>query len=169
MQNVWVCMYLLNLNVHIKYVTSKLSETTAVMYRRSHLSDRNSRYILCCSLFLPYLTYCVEVWGNTYPTNISGIFLLQKSVIYVMYGAKRLDHTNSLFQQLHILKFLDIIELKTLLFMYKAYYRCLPSNIQRLFVRRETTYSLRASHDLEWLNNEIYILECYYGILKVMT
>ena len=66
-----------------------------------------------------------------------------------MYGDKRLDHTNSLFQQLRVLNFLDIIELKTLLFMYKAYHSCLPSNIQRLFVRRETTYSLRTSHDLE--------------------
>ena len=36
-------------------------------------------YILYCSLFLPYLTYCAEIWGNTYLTNINGIFFLQKS------------------------------------------------------------------------------------------
>ena len=54
-------------------------------------------YILCFSLFLLYLTYWVEIWGNTYPTNINGIFLLQKRVIRIMCGAKRLDHTNSRF------------------------------------------------------------------------
>ena len=34
--------------------------------------------ILFRSLFFPYLTYCVEIWGNTYPININGIFLLKK-------------------------------------------------------------------------------------------
>ena len=38
-------------------------------------------YILYCSLLLPYLTYCVEMWGNTNLININGIFLLQKRVI----------------------------------------------------------------------------------------
>ena len=58
-------------------------------------------YILC-SLFLSYLIYCVEIKGKTHPTNINGIFLLQKRVIRIMSGAKHLDHMNSLFQQLHV-------------------------------------------------------------------
>ena len=91
----------------------------------------------------------MEVWGNTYPTNTNNIFLLQKRVIRMIFGARRLDHTNSFFQQLHVLKFPDIIKLKTLLFMYKAYYNYLPSNVQRLFTRRKIAYSMRASRDLE--------------------
>ena len=140
---------LLNWKAHIKYVQSKLSKSTAIMHRCSHLLDRNSRRILYSSLFLPYLNYCAEIWGNTYPTNTNCIFLLQKRVIRIIFGARWLDHTNSLFQQLHVLKFPDIIELKTSLFMYKAYYSCLPSNIQCLFTRREIAYSMRANHDLE--------------------
>ena len=98
------------------------------MHRCSHLLDRNSRRILYSSLFLPYLTRFNKILLNT---------------------AKWLDHINSIFQQLHVLKFPDIIELKTSLFMYKAYYSCLPSNIQCLFTRREIAYSMRANHDLE--------------------
>ena len=93
------------------------------------------------------------MWSNTYPTNISGIFLLQKkTVIHIMNGAKHLDSlflikiiftfTNSLFQQLHVLKFLNyttenvviyvqsllpllfMYKASPLLFMYKACYRC---------------------------------------------
>ena len=84
-----------------------------------------------------------------------------------MYGAKHLYHTNLCFQQLHVLKFIEIIEMKTLLFMYKTYQGCLPSNIQRLFVRRETTYSLRASHDLERLRVRSTMRSthvCIYGV-----
>ena len=67
---------LFNWNGHIKYVKSKLSKSTAIIYRCNHLLDQNSMYILYCSLILFYLTYCVEIWGNT--SNINGIFLLQK-------------------------------------------------------------------------------------------
>ena len=42
---------LLNWNVHVKCVKSKLSKSTAVMYRCSYLLDRNSMYILYCSMF----------------------------------------------------------------------------------------------------------------------
>ena len=97
-------------------------------------------------LFLLYLNYCAEILGNTYLTNPNCIFLLQKRVIRFMNGATRLDYT---VQQLHVLTFPGIIELKTLLFMYKAYGRCLPSNLKCLFTRREVTYSMRANHDIE--------------------
>ena len=56
---------LLNLKAHIKYVQSKLSKSTVIMHRSSHLLDRNSKCILYNSLFLPYLNYCVKIWGNT--------------------------------------------------------------------------------------------------------
>ena len=105
-------------------------------------------YVIYFSL-LPHLNYCAEIWGNMYPTNTNCIFLLQKRVIRVMHDARRLDHTNSLFKQLHLLKFADIIELKTLLFMYKAYCRSIPSNIRCWFARREVECSMRANHDLE--------------------
>ena len=104
----------------------------------------------------------MEIWGNTYPTHINGILLLQESI---MSGAKRLDHANSLFSTFACLK-INIIELKTLLFMYKAYFRCLPSNIQRFF-RWETTYSLRASHDLERLRVCSTMRSMYLCIYRV--
>ena len=85
-------------------------------------------YILYCSLFLPYLTYCVEIWGNTYPTNINDIFLLQKKELSALCMVTSVSIIRiNFFQQLHVLKFLEIIELKTILFMIKAYHRCLPS------------------------------------------
>ncbi len=85
---------LLNWKAHIKYVQSKLSKSTATMHRCNHLLNRNSRCILYSSVFLPFLNYCAEIWGNTYPTNTNCIFLLQKRVIRIIFGARRLDHTN---------------------------------------------------------------------------
>ena len=36
-----------------------LSKRTSIVYISNHLLDRNSKYIIYCSLFLSYLTICV--------------------------------------------------------------------------------------------------------------
>ena len=66
-------------------------------------------------LFLPYIMYCAEVWGNNYVTNIECLVLLQKKVVRLLCGAKRLDHTSRLFYNLCIVKVPDIVELKLVL------------------------------------------------------
>ena len=50
---------------------------------------------------------------NTYATNIHCLVLLQKRIIRLICGAKRLDHTNLLFYNVHILKLPDLVKLKT--------------------------------------------------------
>ena len=91
----------LNWKYQINKVRLKLSKVAAVIYKANCLIDRNGMYILYCSLFLPHLRYCCEMWGNT--TNIHGITILQKPVIRLVCGIKRLEHTSTLFQQLGVL------------------------------------------------------------------
>ena len=88
------------------------------MYKVSHCIDHSSMRTLYCSFFLPHLMYCCEIWGNTYVTNIQCITLIQKRVM--IHGANRWDHMNNLFYEYRILKFNDIVELKTILFMFDA-------------------------------------------------
>ena len=64
-----------------------------IMYRCSKLLEYCSVYMLYSTLFLPYLLYCVEIWGNTYSTNLECIIMLQKRVIQLMHNAQRYDHT----------------------------------------------------------------------------
>ena len=54
---------------HISVVRSKLSKTVHIFYRVRHLLNRSALFLLYCYLFLPYLTYCAEIWVNTYKTN----------------------------------------------------------------------------------------------------
>ena len=126
---------------HICLVKSKLSKRCAVMYRVSFLIDRHGMHILYYSLFLPYIMYCAEVWGNTYATNVQCLVILQKRVIRLLCGAKRLDHTTMLFYNLHILKVPDIVELKTAIIMFKAFHNLLPLNVQQFLSIYESVYS----------------------------
>ena len=89
--------------------------------------------MLHCSLILPYINYCSEIWGNTYAINVECITVLQKRVVHLVCGARRLDHTNPLFKQLGILKVVDLVTFKTAIIMYKAYHNELPDSLQKIF------------------------------------
>ena len=91
-------------------------------------------------LFVPYLTYCSEIWGNTYETNINCVYLLQKKVLRIVCNVDYRYHSNVLFKELRILKLFDSIESNTAMLIYKANTFFLPLNIQRLFSVDEVTY-----------------------------
>ena len=98
-----------------------------------------------CTILFSCLILCIvlEEWGKTYATNIHCLVLLQKRVIRLICGAKRLDHTNLLFHNVHILKIPDLVKLKTAIIMFKAYRYILPMNVHKLFGIHESRYSSR--------------------------
>ena len=114
---------------HISLVRSKLSKTVGIVYRIRHLFNRSALFILYCSLFLPYLTYGAEIWGNTYKSNTQCIFLLQKKIVRIVYGANFRDHTDVIFQDL---KFYDLVKLKICEVMYRAFNKTLPVNLNNI-------------------------------------
>ena len=69
----------LNWKDHIDMMKAKLSKSIGIMYKAKHLLNRTSKITLYCSLFLPYITYCCEVLGNTYKTNINDICVTKES------------------------------------------------------------------------------------------
>ena len=102
----------LNWKEHITMIQSKISKTTAIIYKASHVLTERALYILYCSLAVPYMTYCAESWGNTYRTNVLPVFLKQKKLLRIVCRCKRLDHTTPLFYKMHALKLFDLIKLK---------------------------------------------------------
>ena len=106
--------------------------------------------MLYCSLFLPYINYCSEIWGNTYCTNVECITVLQKRVVRLVCGARRLDHTNPLFKQLGILKCVDLVKFKTSLLCLKRitmYYRiACKKRVQIYYTRQKCTFTVHRAH-----------------------
>ena len=138
-----------------------------VIYKVSHCINHSSMHILYCSLFLPHLMYCCEIWGNTYVTNIQCIILIQKRVIRLIHDANRWDHTNSLFYEYRILKFNDIVELKTILFIFDAYHNVLPYDLQQLFIKSIPLYSARKTHQFIRENVRINVRAMSIPVLGV--
>ena len=97
---------------HIQSVKSKLSIVLSIMYKASKLINTEGMYSLYCSLFHPYLSYCNEIWGNTYPSNVKCSFTHHKKAIRLICNADRLAHTNAMFKDMSILSFLNLINTK---------------------------------------------------------
>ena len=110
-----------------------------------YLLDQQALLILYYSLILPYLSYCTEIWGNTYSSHLETVFKLQKKAIRIVHNVDFRDHTNTLFIKSNLLKLEDLIKLKVLLIVFKARANQLPSNIQQLFTNREGGYNLRGT------------------------
>ena len=100
-------------------------------------------HTLYCTLILPYMYYCSEVWGNTYKTTLNTLVTLQKRAIRLINNVGYRDHTHRLFTESHVLKFTDMVNYKTLQVMYKARYNQLPLNVQNKFLDKEGEYNLR--------------------------
>ena len=93
-----------------------------------------SMKLLYSSLVFPYINYCVEVWGNTFKSNIHPIYVLQKKALRIVYKTSYNEHTNKLFIDMHALKLNDLIDYKTAIIMFRAKRRSLPTNLQNLFI-----------------------------------
>ena len=93
----------------------------------------NSLKHLYNALVLPYLFYCCEVWGNTSQYLLERVIVLQKRAVRVISKSEYRAHTLPLFSKYKLLKFNDIVQFKTLLFMHKAKEGSLPDNIQLFF------------------------------------
>ena len=61
--------YKLTWKEHIKYACGKICKCIAILNKVKNLLNKSSLHMLYNSLFTPYLTYCTEVWGNTYKTH----------------------------------------------------------------------------------------------------
>ena len=73
----------LNWSDHINLTKNKISKNVSVMYRVKHLLNSSALSSLYCTLIMPYLNYCCEIWGNTYNSRIHHLHIIQKRAIRI--------------------------------------------------------------------------------------
>ena len=131
-------------------IKSKLAKSNAFIYRASKYLDTFSLKNLYCSLFMPYLSYCSEIWGTTYITYINSLYFIQKKVVRTMSKVGRLNHTNALFVDLKLIKLSDLIDLKIAIIMFKVKQKVLPPNIMNYFkMIKKDSYQTRHTQDFK--------------------
>ena len=129
-------------------VKSKLSKVASVIYKISHYVDHSSVRTLClCIVHYFFTPLDVLLWNM-------GKHIRYKLTMYYI-NTERSDwidprcqsiYTYNLFYHYCILKFTDIVELKTILFMLDAYHNVLPNDFHQLFVKYIPSYSTRRTY-----------------------
>lgn len=134
----------LNWKAHLRHIQNKVSKSISIINKAKYFLEHHALYLLYCSLVLPYLTYCIEIWAtHNYKSVLHPVFILQKHAVRVIHKAGYYDHANAIFMQSKLLKLYDLAVFYTAQILFKASKRELPMNIQKLFVDREGQYSLR--------------------------
>ena len=67
---------------HIQYIKNKLSKSIGIMYKCRNYFDKETMRNLYFSFIYPYLTYCVEIWGNACNIHLDPIVKLKKMYSY---------------------------------------------------------------------------------------
>ena len=136
----------------IDHVNSKVSKSMFLLNRAKHVLNYDAMLTLYNCIVLPYLTYCCELWGNTYKSRLQNTIILQKKIIRIVHGAKYRDHTNVLFYNSKLLKLTDQIALNVSLVMFKAYHHMLPHKLQALFSKKTYDVDKMATRQINKFN-----------------
>ena len=125
--------YQLTWQNHIQSVQTKVAKAIGAMFRIKNKVDNNILLMIYNTLILPHLSYCCEIWGNTYNTRLNSLILLQKRAVRLVGNIGWNEHSTEIFKQYRILKLCDLVKYQTCILMYKANRGILPENVQSNF------------------------------------
>ena len=107
---------------HINELCLKLSKTVDILSKVRYYVSKHIHY----SLIYPFLTYGVHVWGLTFPTFLTQLFIIQKRALRIISFSEPKSHSEPLFKSLNLFKLNDVIESQILSFVYQLSHGLLP-------------------------------------------
>ena len=68
------------------YIKGKLSKGIGIIHKARKVLKKETLLKIYYAFLYPYLTYCIEVWGNTFQCYLDIIFKLQKRASEFSFG-----------------------------------------------------------------------------------
>ena len=111
----------LNWKSQVNYIAKKINRSIAILSKLRYYLDRHTLITLYNTLIYPFLIYGITIWGNTYPSTVQPLLILQKKATRITTFSQFDAHSTPLFKHLKILKFPDLVNFHTAIFMHKFY------------------------------------------------
>ena len=111
----------LNFKQHCITVNDKLTKGIAIIKKCRDMVPKECLFSLYYSYILPYLIYCIELWGLTCDKYLHPIYINQKKAIELIAGVNRLTHCESIALNLNILLLPDLYRCIVLSLMCRVY------------------------------------------------
>ena len=134
---------------HIAQIKGKIARGIGMLCWAKKFFNIKTLTDLYYSFVHPYLSYCVEFWGNTKTTYINLLIKLQKHAVRIITAANRLCSTAGIFKMLKIIPLAKLHTLAVFLFLYKVVNTVVPSAISSMFVFDLDVHA----HDTRQANN----------------
>ena len=112
---------------HINELCLELSKTVGILSKVRCYVSKHILVMLYYSLIYPFLTYGVHVWGLTFPTFLTPLFIIQKRAIRIISFPEPKSHSEPLFKSLSLLKLNDVIESQILSLFISGHTDCYPA------------------------------------------
>ena len=153
---------------HIGYTKNKISKGLGIIIKARKYLNRESLLKLYNCFVFPYLTYCVEVWGNTAEKYLDPLIKVQKKIVRVITFSQYLSHTDPIFRDLSILPFSKLVTKRIDVLMFKYSIHVLPNSIEDLFTSNISinSYNSRNKSKLRQPSNYEYMYRnfSYMGV-----
>ena len=134
---------------HIMAIKKKISRGIGILNKARKVLHNKPLVDMYYAFIYPYLSYGIEVWGNTFNTYLLPLLKLQKKVVRMISNSQYLAHSDPLFRKLEILKVSKLYILQNQIYMYKFLNKTLPCVFDHMFIRNTSIHSQntrQASH-----------------------
>ena len=121
-------------NIHADYITNKVSKCVGILCKLKYYLPLSALITLYNSLTLPYLSYCITVWGNCNQSKMNSLMKLQKKAVRICTGSHYLDHSAPLFRKLNVLNCYDLFLYHTAILGFCYFQNLLPTHISQMFI-----------------------------------
>ena len=118
---------------HVDHCRKKMLQGTFAINSSKHILNEKHLKILYYSLVYPYIHYGIMLWGNALIKHIRRIQVTQKKCVRAICGANFKSPSSPIFKQLGILKFQDIYELHTNVFIFNFVNGGLPNPLLGIY------------------------------------
>ena len=123
----------LNWHAHCEYICGKMSKGIGIIIKARNVFNETTLLSLYNSLILPYVSYCIHVWGKAYDTHLKQVLVLQNKAVWIIAGVPQRTGADDLYLELDILPVKKIFVHAISIFMYKFVNGMLPKLFLDMF------------------------------------
>ena len=134
---------------HIEYTCKEIAKCVGVILKARKKLNKSVLLNLYYSFAYPYFIYCNHVWGNTYPTNLKKITVLQKKLIRIVTCSPYRAHSKPLLVANNVLSVSEINVYMVGILMYNYCNDNMPDIFNGFFQRNSERHNrnTRQSND----------------------
>ena len=131
----------LSFSRHVSYNKNTFSKGIGIIIKARKYLNRKSFLDIYYAFVYPYLTYCIEVWGNMSNVHLDALVQIKKKIVRIVTYSPYLALTDELFKDSNILPIHKLMIQRVSLQMFTLFRNTLPEVIRELFITYDTFHS----------------------------